>query len=83
VHQTRNNNGLLLGASPRASIAILNAAKALATLRGRDFVTPEDIIYVATPALRHRISLSAEKEMDGTTTDDIIHDIIKGIEIPR
>ena len=83
VHQTRNNNGLLLGASPRASIAILNAAKALATLRGRDFVTPEDIIYVATPVLRHRISLSAEKEMDGTTTDDIIHDIIKGIEIPR
>jgi MoxR-like ATPase len=83
VHQTRNNNGLLLGASPRASIAILNAAKALATLRGRDFVTPEDIIYVATPALRHRISLSAEKEMDGTTTDDIIYDIIKGIEIPR
>jgi MoxR-like ATPase len=83
VHQTRSNNGLILGASPRASIAILNASKALATLRGRDFVTPEDIIYVAIPALRHRISLSAEKEMDGTTTDHIIHGIIKGIEIPR
>lgn len=83
VHQTRSNNGLILGASPRASIAILNASKALATLRGRDFVTPEDIVYVAVPALRHRISLSAEKEMDGTTTDQIILDIIKGIEIPR
>ena len=83
VHQTRSHNGLLLGASPRASIAILNTSKALAALRNRDFVTPEDIIHVAIPALRHRISLSAEKEMDGTTTEDLIHEIIKGIEIPR
>lgn len=83
VHHTRNHHGLLLGASPRASIAILNTSKALATLRGRDFVTPEDIIYIALPALRHRIALSAEKEMDGTSTDDIIQEIIKGVEIPR
>lgn len=80
---TRNRNGLLLGASPRASVSILHSAKALATLRGRDFITPEDITYVALPALRHRIALSAEKEMDGTTPDDMIKEILKGIEIPR
>jgi MoxR-like ATPase len=74
---------LILGASPRASIAILNTSKALAALRGRDFVIPEDIIEVALPALRHRISLSAEKEMDGTSTDDIVYSIIKSTEIPR
>ena len=83
IHQTRNHGGLLLGASPRGSITILGTSKALAALRGRDFVTPEDIVYVAVPALRHRLSLSAEKEMEGITTDDIINDIIKGIEIPR
>ncbi len=83
VHQTRNHRGLLLGASPRGSITILNTSKALAALRGRDFVTPEDIIYVAVPALRHRLSLSAEKEMEGVTTDDIVREIVKGIEIPR
>ena len=83
IHQTRNHGGLLLGASPRGSITILGTSKALAALRGRDFVTPEDIIYVAVPALRHRLSLSAEKEMEGTTTDDIVNEIIRGIEIPR
>ncbi|MBL7771325.1 MAG: MoxR family ATPase [Chitinophagaceae bacterium] len=80
---TRSKNGILLGASPRASVSILHSAKALATLRGRDFVTPEDITFVALPALRHRLALSAEKEMDGTTTDDMIKEILKGIEIPR
>jgi len=83
VQQTRTHGGLILGASPRASIAILNTSKALAALRGRDFVIPEDIIEVALPALRHRISLSAEKEMDGTSADDIIDSIIKSTEIPR
>ncbi|MBL7765893.1 MAG: MoxR family ATPase [Chitinophagaceae bacterium] len=83
VQQTRTHGGLLLGASPRASVTILNTAKALASLRGRDFVTPDDIVQVALPALRHRISLSAEKEMDGSTTDDVVNGIIKGIEIPR
>lgn len=80
---TRNYNGIQLGASPRASVSILHSAKALATLRGRDFVIPEDITFVALPALRHRIALNAEKEMDGTTTDDVILEIIKGVEVPR
>lgn len=80
---TRNHNGIQLGASPRASVSILHSSKALATLRGRDFVIPEDITFVALPALRHRIALSAEREMDGTTTDDVIMEIIKGVEVPR
>jgi MoxR-like ATPase len=83
VQQTRTHGSLILGASPRASVAILNTSKALASLRGRDFVTPDDIIEVAIPALRHRVSLSAEKEMDGSTTDDIIELIVKQTEIPR
>jgi MoxR-like ATPase len=83
VHQTRHHSGLLLGASPRGSITILLTAKSLAALHGRDFVTPDDIIQVAVPALRHRLTLSAEKEMEGVSTDDIIREILRGIEVPR
>jgi MoxR-like ATPase len=83
VGDTRNNPALYLGASPRASMAILNASKAWAALSNRDFVTPEDVIKVVCPVLRHRISLTPEKEMDGVTADDIINDIVKQNEIPR
>lgn len=83
VGQTRNHKSIYLGASPRASIGILNGAKALAATRGRDFVTPEDVIYVALPVLRHRIVLSPEKEMEGASPDDVIQQIIQSIEIPR
>lgn len=83
VHQTRNNPSLFLGASPRASISILNSAKALAAMKGRDFIIPEDIKYVAIPALKHRIVISPEKEMEGLTSDEIIQQIIENIEIPR
>lgn len=83
IHQTRNHKSIYLGASPRASLAIMNAAKATAAISGRDFVTPEDIIYVATPVLRHRIILSPEKEMEGANENEIIKQLINGIEIPR
>jgi MoxR-like ATPase len=83
VHETRNNKSLYLGASPRASLAIINAAKAIAAMAGRDFVTPEDIIKVASPVLVHRIMLSPEKEMEGLTPSDIVAQIIKKIEVPR
>lgn len=83
IHETRNNKSLYLGGSPRASLAIVKAAKALAALRGRDFVTPEDIVYVAAPVLRHRIMLTPDKEMEGATPDDVIGQIIQKIEIPR
>ena len=83
VHQTRNNKAIYLGASPRASLAIMNASKATAARQGRDFVTPEDIIRVAAPVLRHRIILSPEKEMEGVNENEIIKQIINGLEIPR
>jgi MoxR-like ATPase len=83
VANTRNHKSIYLGASPRASIGILNGAKALASMRGRDFVTPDDIIYIIPPVLRHRIVLTPEKEMEGASTDDVIQQIIQSIEVPR
>lgn len=83
VNETRNNPALYLGASPRASLAILRSAKANAAIKGRDFVTPEDIVEMAPHVLRHRIILTPEKEMEGLTTDDLIDNILKAIEIPR
>ena len=83
VHETRNNPSLYLGASPRASLAILRSAKANAAIKGRDFVTPEDIVEMAPHVLRHRIILTPEKEMEGVTADDLIESILKTLEIPR
>jgi MoxR-like ATPase len=83
VIETRNNPALYLGASPRASLAILRASKASAAIKGRDFVTPEDIVEMASPVLRHRIILTPEKEMEGVTADDLIETILKSIEVPR
>jgi MoxR-like ATPase len=83
VNETRNNPALYLGASPRASLAILRSAKANAAIKGRDFVTPEDIIEMAPHVLRHRIILTPEKEMEGITADELIENILKAIEVPR
>lgn len=83
VQQTRTHPSIILGASPRASVTLLNTSKAVAALRGRDFVTPEDIIEMTKPVLRHRISLSAEKEMEGMSTDDVIQQIVQSTDIPR
>ena len=83
VANTRESPFLYLGASPRASIAILNAAKGYAALRGRDFVTPEDIKDSAVPVLQHRVVVSPEREMEGLTSAQIIKQIIDTVEIPR
>jgi len=83
VHQTRNHGDLFLGASPRASLAILRSAKALAAIRGRDFVTPDDIQFVSYPVLNHRIILTPEREMEGMEVEDVIREIIQKIEVPR
>ena len=83
VVNTRENGFLYLGASPRASIAILNASKGFAALRGRDFVTPEDIKEAAIPVLQHRVIVTPEREMEGITSKEIIQQIIESIEIPR
>lgn len=83
VINTRENAFLYLGASPRASIAILNAAKGFAALRGRDFVTPEDIKDAAIPVLQHRVMVTPEREMEGISSVEIIKQIIEIVEIPR
>lgn len=83
IHETRNNKSLYLGGSPRASLAIVNSAKAIAAMRGRDFITPEDIISVTPAVLRHRIMLTPDKEMEGISPDDVVAQIIQKIEIPR
>ncbi len=83
IVNTRNNPFLYLGASPRASIAILKASKAFAAMNGRDFVTPEDIKQAAIPVLQHRVIVTPEREMEGVTTKQIINQIIEAVEIPR
>jgi len=83
VKNTRENPFLYLGASPRASIAILNASKAFAALRGRDFVTPEDIKDSAVVVLQHRLIVAPEKEMEGLKADEIVKQIIQSVEVPR
>ena len=83
VGQTRAHKALYLGASPRASLALLNGAKALAALRGRDFVTPEDVQFLAPSVLRHRIMLTPEREMEGGTPDEVVQQIIQSVEVPR
>ncbi|MEX6687419.1 MoxR family ATPase [Danxiaibacter flavus] len=80
---TRSHKSLFLGASPRASLALMNASKAIAALNGRDFVIPDDVVFVAPSVLRHRLLLAPEKEMEGITTDEVIQQIIHSIEIPR
>jgi MoxR-like ATPase len=83
TNQTRNHKSIYLGASPRASLAIMNASKAIAAINGRDFVTPEDILEVIPPVLRHRIILSPDKEMEGITEDTVLKQIIQTMDIPR
>ncbi|BAO74326.1 AAA family ATPase [Winogradskyella sp. PG-2] len=83
VSKTRNHPHLYLGGSPRASIAILNTAKAFAAINGRDFVIPEDIKKSLNPVLNHRIILTPEREMEGMTTENVIEMIVQSVEVPR
>ena len=83
VRKSRTHPTILFGASPRASIALLLCSKALAAIRGRDFPTPDDVRDVAAPVLRHRLDLRAEAELEGATTDAVISDILKTVEVPR
>lgn len=83
VGTTRENAWLYLGASPRASIALMNGAKAFAAIHGRDFVIPEDVLHLAAPVLRHRIQLSAEKELEGVGVEQVLQQLIAKIEVPR
>ena len=83
VQQTRTSRAVFLGASPRASVAILNTSKAYAILSGRNFVTPDDIKTVAPAVLRHRLLLTAEAEMEGYTPDKVAERLIDKVEVPK
>ncbi|WP_452223209.1 AAA family ATPase [Lacinutrix chionoecetis] len=83
VSKTRNHPHLYLGGSPRASIGILNTAKAFAAINGRDFVTPEDVKKALKPILNHRIILTPEREMEGMTTENVVDMIVQSVEVPR
>lgn len=83
VGQTRQDQSIYLGASPRASLALLNGSKAFAAIQGRDFVTPEDIQFLAAPVLKHRIILTPEKEMEGISAEEVVQQLVAKTEVPR
>lgn len=83
VQQTRNSSSISVGASPRASVFVMRAAQAWAAIRGRDFITPEDVKAIIMPVLRHRIMLTPEKEMEGITPDKVISVTLEKVEVPR
>jgi MoxR-like ATPase len=83
VRRTRDHAAVHYGASPRAAVALLLCSKALSAIRGRDFSTPDDVRDIARPALRHRLTLRAEAELDGATPDSVISDILQSAEVPR
>ncbi len=83
IHQTRMHKSLFLGASPRASLAILTASKAHAAIQGRDFITPDDIKFITPHVLNHRVILAPEKEMEGVSVFKVIESIVESVEVPR
>src|ERR1043165_8316009 len=83
IRATRNTLNISWGASPRAAVALLLCSKALAALRGRPFVTPDDVKEISRPVLRHRIVLRSEAEIEGATPDQVIDEVIAGIDVPR
>ena len=83
VQKSRSTSDLHLGASPRAALNWLAAAKAHAALDGKDFVTPDNIKFCAEPILRHRLILMPEAELDGVTMDQVINNLLRQIPVPR
>ncbi|MDR1330483.1 MAG: MoxR family ATPase [Tannerella sp.] len=83
ICQTRTSKAVFLGASPRASVALMQAAKAFALLQQRDFITPEDIKFIAPSVLQHRLILTAEAEMEGHTTAKVVRRLIEKVEVPK
>ena len=83
VAATRSDDSVQIGAGPRASLALLDSGRALAILRGREFVSPDDIKEMALPVLIHRVTLSPEAEMEGTTLGDVLRRLFEKIEVPR
>ncbi|MDR0845787.1 MAG: MoxR family ATPase [Tannerella sp.] len=83
IHQTRTSKVVYLGASPRASVALMQSSKAFALLQGRDFITPEDVKFMAPSVLQHRLILTAEAEMEGHTPGKVVQRLIEKVEVPK
>ena len=83
VQLTRSSKAIYLGASPRASVALLRASKGYALLQGRDFVTPDDIKFVAPSVLQHRLMLTAEAEMEGYSAVRLVGTLLDQVEVPK
>jgi MoxR-like ATPase len=83
VRLTRQWPQFHMGASPRAGIALMQAIRTLAAFEGRDYAVPDDVIQVALPALRHRVILTAEAEVEGHRVDDLLRELIRSVEVPR
>jgi MoxR-like ATPase len=83
VRASRSWPAFHIGASPRAGLALMQSARTLAAFSGRDYAIPDDVVEIAIPALRHRVQLTAEAEIEGRTTDEELQSLIRGIEVPR
>jgi MoxR-like ATPase len=83
VRKTRVVPQFYMGASPRAGIALMQGARTLAAFMGRDYAVPDDVVQIALPALRHRVILTAEAEVEGQKTDQLLMDVLRSIEVPR
>jgi MoxR-like ATPase len=83
VRQTRRWPQFHLGASPRAGIALVHGARTLAAFLGREYAVPDDVVSIAVPAMRHRVSLTAEAEVEGRKIDDLLLEVIRSVEVPR
>ena len=83
VRLTRTWPQFHLGASPRAGITLMQGARTLAAFNGRDYAVPDDVVQIALPALRHRVVLSAEAEVEGHSADDLLTELIRTVEVPR
>ena len=83
IYTTRNSPAVLLGASSRASIALMQCSKTMAAFSGRDFVIPEDVVELVNPVLRHRLIIKPEAQLDNVSVDDILTGIVKKVAIPR
>ena len=83
VRLTRQWPQFHMGASPRAGLALVQGARTLAAFHGRDYAVPDDVVELALPALRHRVILSAEAEVEGRTVDELLGEMIRSVEVPR
>ena len=83
VRATRSWPAFHLGASPRAGLALMQASRTLAAFNGRDFAVPDDVVEIAIPALRHRVQMTAEAEIEGRSTDEELMSLVRGVEVPR